>query len=79
MDTLPFADFLHTGLQLFSLEKDDEHRFVYLIARYGILETLLDLGLSQEHVASADSPQHALEGRQSITQNDAGDESRWLA
>lgn len=51
------------------------HSAISLSYSHGILQGTLDLGLSQEHVAPAHPPEHALESRDALTVNDTSHEA----
>ena len=62
------------------LEEEEEDRFSdSCSAKLWIFERVFNIGLSQEDVSSAGSPQHLLEGRKSFTKDDAGDKAKMNA
>ena len=57
-----------------TLEEDDEDGLDDLVPGVRVLEGVLDVRDPEEHVATTGPPQHLLEGRQALAQNDTGDE-----
>ena len=55
-------------------KENHKHRLENLVSGVGILQRVLDLRHTEEHVAPAGSPQHLLEGGQAPAQDDSGHE-----
>ena len=72
-----FADLLDSRLELLALEEDDEDGLVDLVAaKKRIFQRIFDLGLTEEDVAAASSPQHPFKCRKPFAKNNSGDESQ---
>ena len=56
------ADLADLSLQAVSLEEDDEHILLKLLASLGILDGIGNVGLSNEEITAGSTPQHAFKG-----------------